>query len=321
MKNAQSCLEAARQQDRLAAGLKPKRTERHFFIPITAKLTGVPGIVTEMDFEPITPRGGVKTILGDKDVGRSFDLVGDIAVIEDKGDAANRALAKAIMALHKRVKTVAAKGATEGTYRIRPLRVVAGEKKTATIHKENSCAFEVDLNKAYFSTRLSFERERIAKLCKDGERVLALFAGVGPFPIVIAKKHHGTEIAAIEHNPDAAAAMQRNAKRNKVRLEVICADCHAALTEPRFKEWADRVLMTAPHNAKDFLAEAIACAKPGGVIHYYSFASPAGGAEALEKDFTAACRRAKRRFKALGARQVSTFSAGKSQWVLDAQVL
>jgi len=318
LKNAQKALEASRLQGVLKEGFKPRRKGEHFFVPITKKPAGVEGVLCQAVFEKRGERVGIKAALG-PEASSSFDLVGSIAVIEDHGAVKNKALAKAIMKLHPRIKTVAVKGATAGKYRVRPLKTVAGIDSARTLHKENGCVFEVDLNKEYFSSRLSFERKRVASLVGENERVLALFAGVGPFPIELAKANKTAEVFAVEYNPNAVKRMRANAERNKVILRIECADAKIVLARKEVAGWADRVLMTAPHNARDFLQGAINATKRGGAIHYYSFSSPKDGNKELEKDCRAACKAAKRRFKRLGARVVSTFSAGKAQWVLDFQ--
>ncbi|MCX6769456.1 MAG: hypothetical protein NT051_02120, partial [Candidatus Micrarchaeota archaeon] len=114
----------------------------------------------------------------------SFDLVGDIAVVEipDALRAKEKLVAEALMSAHRNVKVVAKKtGGTAGEFRIRPVEVIGGEKRTAAIYREGGCEFELDLNKTYFSPRLGTERGRIAALVKPGEKVLVPFAGVGPF--------------------------------------------------------------------------------------------------------------------------------------------
>ena len=57
-----------------------------------------------------------------------------------------------------------------------------------TEYKEFGCKFIVDVENAFFSPRLSTERERIANLIHDGEVVTNMFAGVGMFSIMASKK-------------------------------------------------------------------------------------------------------------------------------------
>ncbi|HEX9862887.1 MAG TPA: tRNA (guanine-N1)-methyltransferase, partial [Candidatus Bathyarchaeia archaeon] len=85
---------------------------------------------------------------------RALDTVGDIAIIEIPPELNAHAtlIGEAILKTHKNMHTVLAKaGAVSGTYRIRELAVIAGEPKTATVHKEHGCTYYVDAAKAYFS--------------------------------------------------------------------------------------------------------------------------------------------------------------------------
>ena len=87
-------------------------------------------------------------------------------------------------------------------------KIIAGEDKTQTEYKENGCRFIVDVEKAFFSPRLSTERERIAGLVKDGEVIINMFGGVGMFSLLAAKNTTCT-VYNIDLNPVASQVMQR----------------------------------------------------------------------------------------------------------------
>jgi tRNA (guanine37-N1)-methyltransferase len=91
-------------------------------------------------------------------------------------------------------------GDISGTYRIRDYTFIAGEHKTQTIHREFGCQFHVDIAKAYFSPRLSHEHQRVASLVQSCETVVDLFAGVGPFSVMIAKKNPNVKVYAVDLN-------------------------------------------------------------------------------------------------------------------------
>ena len=104
------------------------------------------------------------------------------------GNVNAQAVADQIMSIHKGVKTVFIQTSRiAGDFRIRDLKLVAGENKTTTKYKESGCVFAVDVEKCYFSPRLLHERSRIAHLVSNGETVVNMFAGVGCFSIIIAK--------------------------------------------------------------------------------------------------------------------------------------
>ncbi len=205
----------------------------------------------------------------------SFDLIGDIAIIEipDALEPKEKEIGAALLSVHKTLKTVLKKlGPMEGEFRVRRVKPIAGEERTTTLYKESGVVMELDVAKVYFSVRLSHERTRIASLVKPGERILALFAGVGPFPLVIAKTHKDAEIVAIELNPDAVASMESNIARNKAKnVKPVLGDARAVVLA-RYRDWADRVLMPLPKGAHDFLDVAFAGAKDGATVHFYTFA-------------------------------------------------
>ena len=154
----------------------------------------------------------------------SFDLIGDIAIVKSRTSTSQyaQAVAKQIMAVHKGVKTVFAQTSpVTGDFRVRALKLLAGENKTTTKYKESGCVFAVDVEKCYFSPRLSHERARIARLVKSGETVVNMFAGVGCFSVVIAKTASQTKVYSIDVNPTAFRYMEENVRINRVYGAVI----------------------------------------------------------------------------------------------------
>ena len=142
---------------------------------------------------------------------------------------------------------------------------------------------KVDVAKVYFSIRLSTERKRIAELVKPKENILALFAGVGPFPLVISKSHPKTEIAAIELNPEGVKYMEENIKLNKMKnITPVEGDAREIVLE-KYKNFADRIIMPLPGSADKFLDVAIAGAKNNCIIHVYNFAPIENSYDEIEK--------------------------------------
>ncbi|MFH1470254.1 MAG: class I SAM-dependent methyltransferase family protein, partial [Candidatus Micrarchaeota archaeon] len=194
------------------------------------------------------------------------------------------------------------------------------EKKTETSYRESGCSFLLDPAKVYFSPRLSFERERIASLVQSSERVLVMFAGVGPFPIVIAKKKPGAVVAAIELNPAAFEYMVRNIKSNKLETKItpVCGDVVEAIPE-LFRGWADRVLMPLPKGAEEFLDVALMAAKKGATIHVYTF-TKIGKEEGKVEEVVARIEKLGRKAKLLSFRTVRPFAPHVDQISVDVEV-
>ncbi len=206
----------------------------------------------------------------------SYDVIGKIAVIkvpDDNLEVAKKA-AEAIKLVYKNVKTVFVQvSPINGDFRVRKLLCLSGEDNPVTVHREFGCAFTVDVENCYFSPRLSHERSRIASLVKHGETVVNMFAGVGCFSIMIAKKAAGFKIFSIDINPTAIEYMKKNVVLNHVDDKVVALlGDSKEIVNAQLKGVADRVLMPLPEKALEYLPYALLAVKPsGGWIHYYDF--------------------------------------------------
>ena len=218
----------------------------------------------------------------------SFDVIGDIAIIKiPPSNTANaKTIAKQIMVVQSNIKTVFTPASSiTGDFRVRVLRLLAGENKTVTTHRESGCFFRVDVERTYFSPRLSFEHKRIASLVKRSETVVNMFAGVGCFSILIAKTVNPVKVYSIDVNPLATECMKENVKVNHVegRVFPILGDAKDII-DANFRGVADRVLMPLPEKALEYLPCALSALKPtGGWIHYYDFQHAPGKENPIEK--------------------------------------
>ncbi|MEM3617095.1 MAG: class I SAM-dependent methyltransferase family protein [Candidatus Bathyarchaeia archaeon] len=223
-------------------------------------------------------------------VPRAMDIIGDIAVIEIPPELENykTEIGNAILQAHKNLRTVLAKaGAVKGEYRTREYMIVVGEPKTETIHKEHGCLYHVDLAKAYFSPRLSHEHKRVASMVKEGETIVDMFAGVGPFSILTAKTHERVKVYAIDINPEAIALLEKNVRLNRVEGKVhpILGDAKQ-IVKQKLREQANRVIMNLPEKAIEFVEAACEALKPeGGIVHFYGFITAEEPLEKLELRF------------------------------------
>jgi tRNA (guanine37-N1)-methyltransferase len=231
-----------------------------------SKLEGIAKYeIIEFDFplEKSTP--SLEDILGYRP---SFEVVGDIALVEE-GD--EERVAKALMSINRSIKAVICPiSDVEGEYRTRRYRHVAGEARTVTIHKEHGLSYRVDLEGAYFTPRLGTERLRIAGTVQTDETVLDMFAGVGPFSLLLAKR--GAYVIAIDKNPVAVRYLKENARLNKIEnIEIYEGD--SIELAGHYKNRVDHVIMNLPHSASSFLIPAMSAARDGGVVHYYCIAN------------------------------------------------
>jgi tRNA (guanine37-N1)-methyltransferase len=257
---------------------------------------------------------------------RAMDFVGDIAIIEipPELNAHKNVIGEAVLKSHKSVRTVLAKaGAVSGTYRLREFSVIAGEPKTETIHKEYGCQYHVDLAKAYFSPRLSHERNRVASLVKEDETVVDLFSGVGPFSVLIAKTHENVKVYAIDVNPQAVEFLKKNVRLNRVEGKVhsILGDAKQIVNQRLFGV-ADRVIMNLPEKSIEFVDAACKAIKPsGGIVHFYSFVYASNTLENVKLGFIGAVAKSGRNVeKIVFSRFVSATAPYVWQAVLDAKI-
>lgn len=207
----------------------------------------------------------------------SFDVVGDIAIVEDI-DAER--VAHALMSCNKSIRAVIAPVSdVEGEFRTRRFRHVAGDVRTITTHKEHGLCYRMDLEGVYFTPRLGTERLRIANQIRPNDVVLDMFAGVGPFALLMAKRK--AKVIAMDKNPVAVKYLRENARKNKIDdIEILEGDANELAL--RYVGIADHVIMNLPHSASQFLIPAIEATKSKGIVHYYAIAPE----EDLFRDWT-----------------------------------
>jgi len=198
------------------------------------------------------------------------ELVGGIAILQEDDPAGAVKILASRPSLHT---VVFAKGEVSGEYRTRELTILAGDPTTRTQVTEHGHRFMVDLAGAYFSARLSTERQRILEQVQEGETVLDMFAGVGPFAVTLAAK--AAFVIAVDLNPEAIGLMLRNLQLNRIRNVLpVLADARLL---PAILPWkSDRVVMNLPLAGTDFLPDAFRLCKRGGMIHFYSLVSAEG---------------------------------------------
>ncbi|MGB6463433.1 MAG: class I SAM-dependent methyltransferase family protein [Nitrosotalea sp.] len=202
----------------------------------------------------------------------AFDQIGNIIIlrIPDTLLSKRKLIGEILLEKVKTAKSIFYQSSpVEGDYRIRQLELLAGEDNTETEYKEHGCRFKVDVEKTFFSPRLSTERLRIADLVMDGEIIINMFGGVGMFSIVAAKKKK-CHVYNIDINPHAARLCSENVILNKLKGTVESIEGDAVdIIEKQLVDSGDRVLMLLPERSDEFLDVAIKALKQKGVLHYY----------------------------------------------------
>jgi tRNA (guanine37-N1)-methyltransferase len=233
------------------------------------------------------------------------ELVGGIAIMQED----DRAGAERLLASRPSLHTVLfPESAVEGEYRTRRFTVLAGTPTTKTRYTEYGLRFDVDLGLAYFSARLSTERQRILSLMNKGECVLDMFAGVGPFAITLAPR--ARVVLAADINPAAVHLMIHNIALNRTKNVVpILAD--AAHLSRIGMPPADRIVMNLPLAAREFLDAAFSLCRDGGWIHLYALQEREGECMPLLDDLPVG---------EVTEREVRTYSPGRWHAVYDIRV-
>ena len=203
---------------------------------------------------------------------RAFEFLGNIALVNFPRNfkESKKRYAQSILKNNKSVKTVLEKeGKIKGRLRKLSTKWLAGEKTKEVLYRENDCAFRFNIDKTYFSARLSNERKEIADKIKRGDKVLVMFAGVAPYSVVIAKKA-GVKVVSNEINREANKYGKLNAELNnlKSRIEFWNGD----VKKIKKKEKFDVIVMPRPQLKDTFLKQAFAFSKKGTRIYYYDFA-------------------------------------------------
>lgn len=252
------------------------KEDGHLLIPIVGTLSGLEYEEVERDLSAIPRRETDYRKLLDipetllESLPGSFDVIGDVAILklEDVLMAYAPQIADALMATNSRLRSVALDRGVKGEMRVRDLEPLRGDQDLSSIHTEYGVSMEVDPSLAYFNPRLSRERKRIADLVSDGEVIADMFAGVGPFPLVICKHSSPSHVFAIDLNPEAVAMMRRNIARNRLEDRITAIEGDAKEFVRQLPD-LDRVIMNLPHMSEEFLFYALYKLRTGGRVHLY----------------------------------------------------
>src|SRR3989344_2436519 len=230
----------------------------------------------------------------------SFDILGNIALVKFQkgtGIRAKKEFAKKLLKRQKSVKTALEKtGRFKGRLRKQKTKYIAGEKTKEALYRENGCVFRFNIDSCYFSPRLSNEREEISKMVKKGYEVLVMFAGVGPYPIVIAKNSKAKKVYS-----------------NKIKKGLTVDD-------KRVPAKFDIIVMPRPQLKDTFLHEAFSLSKNGTKVFYYDFCKEEEIPKIVEKIKSEALS-AKKKIKVLKIKKAGEIAPYKFRIRVDFRVL
>jgi tRNA (guanine37-N1)-methyltransferase len=232
----------------------------------------------------------------------TYDLVGNIAIVKfDKFDSEEykKRWAKDFLAINPHMKTILEKkDRVKGRLRIAKTKFIAGEDTKETVYTENGCRFKLNVDETYFSPRLSNERALLAqelakKITKTKDKVLVMFAGIAPFPVVISKvlkqKNKKAAIVSNELNRKACKYAEENVVLNKLEDYIKVIQCDAKKLPEKLKtaglpEKYDFIMMARPNLKDTFLKTALKLSKKGTLIHYHGFGTEESVLEEIKKD-------------------------------------
>ena len=300
-----------------------KAEEEYGYIPITQDIEGYE--IVDVDLEEINNKAhSFSELLNDeltneeiKRLKTSFDTIGDIIILEISKELESKKniIGTATLEFTKRKSIYMKKSAIHSTIRIRDLELIAGEDNPITIHKEHGGRLKLNVKEVYFSPRLATERKRVSDSVCDGENILDMFCGIGPFPVIIAKNNN-VNITGVDINENAIKYFNENIRLNKLdNVRAICGDVREVSSS--FKMKFDRIIMNLPGTAYDFLDVAMNLIKDDGIINYYEFSD---GYEQGIKRLKEAGKKQNKKIKIINTRKVKSTSPGEWHVAIDAKI-
>ncbi len=220
-----------------------------------------------------------------------YHLIGNVALLRLSDDLQRyaHAIGKITMEYDKRIKSVAVRtSGTTGVERTPHYEVVAGSFDTETVHLENGVLYYLDPLRLTFSGGNVAERIRMAKVVREGERVVDMFACVGQFALPMART--GAQVVAIEINPVAYQYLVKNVRVNRLEHRVSTILGNSREAHPI--KSADRIVMGYLHDTVNYLPAAVdILVSEGGFIHMHQ-AIHAGARDELMRTIEDTCRAA-----------------------------
>jgi tRNA (guanine37-N1)-methyltransferase len=255
---------------------------------------------------------------------RGFDVLGNIAIVNFSKDVklqGRKKFANKILKEQKAVKTVLEKqGKIKGRLRKLQTKYLAGEKTREVLYRENGCVFRFNIDKTYFSPRLSNERNEISSMIKKGDEVLVMFAGVAPFSIVIAKNSQAKKVYSNEINREANKYAELNIELNKLKNKVELVSGDIKKVAKRMGKKFSVIVMPRPKLKDSFLEQAFMLSKPGTRIYYYDFCRTSEETLIVEKIKTQA-KKFKKRIKILKVKKAGEIAPYQMRVRVDFKVL
>jgi len=254
----------------------------------------------------------------------SYQKLGDVVIVNLKEELwkYGEKIGKIILENTPNTKTVCRRtDFITGKFRQPNIKVIAGEKNTKTIHKENGIFYKLDVAKVMFSKGNLTERKRLVDQVKQDEVIVDMFSGIGYFSLGLAKFSKAKKIYAIELNPESYHYLWGNIKLNKVEDKIVpmFGDCEKECA--KLGKIADRILMGLLPSPKDYLEYAMEIIKPNGIIHYHSLLGEDESYEKLLFEINDAAVKYGMEVELLSWKKVKSYSPKVNHVVLDVRLV
>lgn len=228
------------------------------------------------DLEQRDKQKNVSELLG---YSPTYEWLGDIILLKE--DENTNEIVDAFRESSHNPKAILKKcSEIKGKRRIRDWEIVYGQE-TETVYTENGYEYRLDITETYFSPRLATDRRRVYSGVTQGEKVVDMFAGVGPYAIPCADQ--GANVVACDINESAIEHLVHNAERNDVTDKITALNLDARKLTEQYEDYANTAIMNLPHSADQFIDSAIELVSNDGSIVYYGFLSSNKNAKDVEK--------------------------------------
>lgn len=290
---------------------------------------------------------------------KSFEIVGDIALIEIPVELAkyDKKIGECLLKINPTIKVALKKsGIHSGEFRTQTFEHIAGENRKETIYLENGIKLKLNVEDVYFSSKLSTERDLLAKEIKEDSKVLVMFSGCGPYTFNILKKQSNLKVIdSIEINPIGHRYALENLELNKNLLkkskkfkeiienlkkenkivkekEIISklndeiihfyqGDVRKILENELKDNKYDEIFMPLPKDASEFLDVAFKAANKGAIVHMYDFTMEDEISTSSSQKVLAFAKKYGKEVEILQTRKVGQASPRKFRVCIDFKIL
>ena len=203
----------------------------------------------------------------------AYEIQGDVLMVKLEADIMEHqtAIAQAMLEQLPNVRVVCADNGVTGDFRVRELTPLAsrdGNLSTRTRIREHGMAMWVDPSEAYFSARLSTQRQGTleqVKLLRQrlGRAVVVAdpYAGVGPaLPLLLTEPALLSGYLVGDLNPKAVDLLKLNLETWSAKHEgnldpslLVCDDARVWQHDPLRTGLADALLVNLPHDSLSHL--------------------------------------------------------------------